>query len=57
MPKVFGKGSYASICTSIDAAAHEADSGNNDNDGDEHSVFGELAGWLTLIPRIYLQGI
>jgi hypothetical protein len=42
-PQAFGKGSYASIWTSIDAAAHEADSGNDDNDGDEHSFFGELA--------------
>jgi hypothetical protein len=43
MPQAFGKGSYASICTSIDAAVHEADSGNDDNDGNEHSFFGELA--------------
>jgi hypothetical protein len=42
-PQAFGKGSYASICTSIDAAGHETDSGNDDNDGDEHSFFGELA--------------
>jgi hypothetical protein len=43
VPQAFGKGSYASICTSIYAAAHEADSGNDDNNGYEHSVFGELA--------------
>jgi hypothetical protein len=31
MPQAIGKGSCASICASIDAAALEADSGNNDN--------------------------
>ncbi len=53
-PQAMGKGSCASIRASIDAAALEGNSGDDDNNGDENV---SLASWLTLIPRIYLQGI
>jgi hypothetical protein len=43
MPQAIGKGSCASIHASIDAAALEADSDNNDNNGNEYSFFGKLA--------------
>ncbi len=43
MPRAIGKGSCASIRASIDAAALEADSGNDDNNGNENSFFGKLA--------------
>jgi hypothetical protein len=43
MPQAIGKWSCASIHASIDAAALEADSGNDDNIGNEYSFFGNLA--------------
>jgi hypothetical protein len=43
MPQAIGKGSCASIRASIDAAALEADSGDNDKNGNEYSFFGKLA--------------
>jgi hypothetical protein len=43
MPQAIGKGSCASIRASIDTAALEADSGDDDINGDEYSFFGKLA--------------
>jgi hypothetical protein len=43
MPQAIGKEFCASICVSIDAAALEADSGEDDNNGNENSFFGKLA--------------
>jgi hypothetical protein len=42
-PQAIGKGSCAFIRASINAAALEADSGNDDDNGNEYSVFGKLA--------------
>jgi hypothetical protein len=43
MPQAIGKECCASIRVSIDAAALKADSGKDDNNGNEYSSFGELA--------------
>jgi hypothetical protein len=42
-PQAIGKGSCAFICASINAAVLEADSGDDDNNGNEYSFFGKLA--------------
>jgi hypothetical protein len=53
-PQAIGKGSCASIRASIDAVALEADSGMMTMMA---MTTLSLASQLTLIPRIYLQGI